>query len=144
MLTKFQYVLKLIRPHHYVKNLFIFLPIFFAAKITDFSLLSDVIIAFISFSLIASSIYTLNDYCDIEQDRQHEKKKNRPLVKGVISKQEAIFIMTVLLLIGLVPISLLSFEATLVLVFYIVMNVILQNLYKLIMKDRVIETLLKK
>ncbi len=63
------------RIHQYVKNLFIFLPLFFAMKITDTGLLSSAFIAFIAFSLTASAIYTLNDYHDIEEDRQHPKRK---------------------------------------------------------------------
>ena len=57
--------IKLIRLDQYIKNLFIFLPLFFGIKITDLGLLSNAFIAFIAFSLTASAIYTLNDYHDI-------------------------------------------------------------------------------
>ena len=79
-------IIKLMRPHQYIKNLFIFLPLFFALKITDTALLTNAIIAFIAFSLTASAIYTLNDYHDIEEDRQHPKKKDRPLASGEFAK----------------------------------------------------------
>jgi len=93
-------IIKLMRLHQYIKNLFIFLPLFFAMKITDIGLLSNAFIAFIAFSLTASAIYTLNDYHDIEEDRQHPKKKDRPLASGAISKSQAIIIMSVLFVSG--------------------------------------------
>ena len=111
------------RPHQYIKNLFIFLPLFFALKITDPALLTNAIIAFIAFSLTASSIYTLNDYHDIEEDRQHPKKKNRPLASGEISKSQAIVIMAVLGIAGFSLMALLSVKAVGIMAAYVVMNI---------------------
>jgi 4-hydroxybenzoate polyprenyltransferase len=111
------------RPHQYIKNLFIFLPLFFALKITDTELLSNAFIAFIAFSLTASAIYTLNDYHDIEEDRHHPKKKDRPLAFGAISKSQAIIIMSVLFLLGFALMAALSLKATVILVAYVVMNI---------------------
>jgi len=91
----------LLRPHQYVKNLFIFIPIFFSGQILDFHLLLRALIAFGAFSLIASSVYIFNDYHDVEVDRQHPEKKHRPLAKGKISKRLAIYLMFILLLSGL-------------------------------------------
>ena len=120
---KLELIIKLMRIHQYAKNLFIFFPLFFAIKITDIGLLSNVFIAFIAFSLTASAIYTLNDYCDIEEDRQHYKKKDRPLASGAISKSQAIIIMSVLFVLGFTLMALLSFKAAGVLALYIVMNI---------------------
>jgi 4-hydroxybenzoate polyprenyltransferase len=50
-------IIKMMRPHQYVKNLFIFLPMFFAAQFTQQSLLFNAIIAFIAFSVTASGLY---------------------------------------------------------------------------------------
>jgi len=111
------------RPHQYIKNLFIFLPLFFAIKITNIELLFNSIIAFVSFSLIASAIYTLNDYHDIEEDKQHSKKKNRPLASEEISKIEAIGIMVTLFTIGTSLMLWLSLEGTAILVGYVIMNI---------------------
>ena len=116
-------IIKLMRPHQYVKNLFIFLPLFFALKITDMALLTNTFIAFIAFSLTASAIYTLNDYHDIEEDKQHPKKKNRPLASGEISKSQAIIIMSVLALAGFILMSFLSLNATAILIAYVLMNI---------------------
>jgi 4-hydroxybenzoate polyprenyltransferase len=111
------------RPHQYVKNLFIFLPIFFALKITDVDLLIQAFIAFIAFSLTASAIYTLNDYHDIEEDREHPKKKSRPLASGAISKKQAVGIMAILSLAGFALMFSLSLQAGAILATYVVMNI---------------------
>jgi decaprenyl-phosphate phosphoribosyltransferase len=116
-------IIKLIRLHQYIKNLFIFLPLFFAMKITDTELLSNAFIAFIAFSLTASAIYILNDYHDIEEDRQHPKKKSRPLASGAISKYQAIIIMSVLFVSGFSLMVLLSFKAASVLAVYVAINI---------------------
>ena len=116
-------LLKLMRPHQYIKNLFIFLPLFFALKITDTSLLFNAFIAFIAFSLTASAIYTLNDYQDIEDDKQHPTKKNRPLASGAISKSQAMIIMSVLFILGFILMSILSFHAVGILTAYVVINI---------------------
>ena len=115
--------IKLMRPHQYIKNLFIFLPLFFALKITDISLLLDAFIAFVVFSLAASAIYTFNDYHDIEEDRQHPKKKTRPLASGDISKSQAVMLMGILGIISFTVIAFLSLKATGVLAVYVIMNI---------------------
>jgi decaprenyl-phosphate phosphoribosyltransferase len=111
------------RPHQYIKNLFIFLPLFFALKITDTELLTNALIAFIAFSLTASAIYTLNDYHDIEEDKKHPRKKNRPLASGSISKIQAIGIMLVLFISGFFLMSLSSFQSVGILTAYVIMNI---------------------
>ena len=111
------------RTHHYVKNIFIFLPLFFALKITDTELLLNAFFAFISFSVAASSVYILNDYLDIEEDRQHPKKKSRPLASGDISKPQAIVLMFVLSILSFSLMLSLSLTATYILSSYILMNI---------------------
>jgi 4-hydroxybenzoate polyprenyltransferase len=111
------------RPHQYVKNIFIFLPIFFAMKISDMSALTHAFIAFIAFSLVSSSIYVLNDYFDIEADKLHPKKRNRPLASGAISKNQARKIMAILFGIGMLLILTISLKGALILLFYALMNI---------------------
>ena len=89
--------LKLLRVEQWVKNLFVFLPLFFSGNITHYDLLLKSIFAFIIFSLVASSIYIINDYSDIESDRKHPEKKDRPLASGAISKSTAKIILVILL-----------------------------------------------
>jgi len=116
-------LIKLIRPHQYIKNLFIFLPLFFALQIGNVDLLVKALLAFIAFSLTASAIYILNDYHDIEEDRQHPKKRKRPLASGEITKAQARVIMAVLALVGFSLMATLSLDAVGILIAYIVMNI---------------------
>ena len=94
--------LKLLRVEQWVKNLFVFLPVFFSGKIMDTDLFSKSCVAFIVFSLTASCIYILNDYMDIELDKRHPEKRNRPLASGAIGKKTAIgiFVLLIILAVG--------------------------------------------
>ncbi|MBF0203417.1 MAG: UbiA prenyltransferase family protein [Desulfamplus sp.] len=121
---KISAIIQLMRPHQYIKNLFIFLPLFFALKITDTELLINATIAFIAFSLAASSMYTLNDYHDIEEDKHHPKKKNRPLASGTISKVQAIAIMTFLSIASFAIIVPLSVKASAIIATYVIINIL--------------------
>jgi len=116
-------ILILIRPHQYIKNFFIFLPLFFAAKIAEIYLLTNAAIAFVAFSLAASAIYVFNDYIDIKDDRRHSKKKHRPLASGAISKFQATIIIALCLLIGSALMVSVSPKATGVLSAYVIMNI---------------------
>ena len=89
--------LKLLRVEQWVKNLFVFIPLFFSGKIFETTQLFETIFSFIIFSFTASSIYVINDYSDIESDRAHPEKCRRPLASGEISVGRA-----KLVLVGLV------------------------------------------
>lgn len=116
-------IIKLMRPHQYIKNCFIFLPLFFAAQITNTALLLNAVVAFLAFSLTASAIYVLNDYHDVEDDRRHPEKKNRPLATGVITKAQALIIMVLLLVAGTALMASVSFTAMAILLAYVTMNI---------------------
>lgn len=88
-------MLNLLRIHHYIKNLFIFAPLFFTFTFS-LTFFIKIIVAFILFSLIASSIYVFNDLMDIEEDKCHPVKKYRPLACGKVSKINAKIIFIVL------------------------------------------------
>lgn len=96
--------LQLLRVEQWVKNLFVFAPLFFSGNVTNYDLLAESIFAFVIFSLIASSVYIINDYSDIESDRKHPEKKDRPLASGTISKSTAIIILLILLMLCIVGI----------------------------------------
>ncbi len=85
-LVKVPAIFRLIRVQQWVKNLFLFLPIFFAGQLfNNVNNLFQLCLGFLSFSFIASSIYIINDYQDIEEDRKHPVKKTRPLASGEVS-----------------------------------------------------------
>ena len=83
-LSKIKDVLRLLRVVQWVKNGFVFLPLFFNKQILQFDSLHTCALAFFSFCLISSSIYCLNDLVDCEADRRHPRKKNRPIASGRI------------------------------------------------------------
>ena len=116
-------LLKLIRPHQYIKNLFIFMPLFFAGQIQNAELLTRALIAFLAFSLAASAVYVLNDFLDIEEDRKHPSKRHRPLASGAVSKGVALFLMGVLVVLAATIMAYLSTDALVVMTLYIVMNI---------------------
>ena len=76
---------KLARPHQYVKNAFVFLPLFFGWKLTDPAALRSACLAFAAFCLAASAVYVVNDLKDVEEDRAHPTKRNRPLASGALA-----------------------------------------------------------
>ena len=85
---------KFFRIEQWIKNLLLFVPIFAAHKLLSMDALLPLFPAFLSFSLCASAGYILNDLSDLESDRQHPHKCNRPLAAGVISVKYALFLVT--------------------------------------------------
>ena len=75
---------RVLRPHQWLKNALVFLPLL-AAHRFDGKTLFDAGLAFISFSLVASSVYVLNDLVDLEADRAHPRKRHRPFASGAIA-----------------------------------------------------------
>lgn len=93
--------LRLLRVKHYIKNLLIFIPIFFAKDVFNLSMLVPAFIGFLAFSFTASAVYIINDIKDVEKDRLHPTKQYRPIACGDISKNTAIFILFILLIVSL-------------------------------------------
>jgi len=87
--AKLRGLVRLARPHQYLKNLFVFLPLFFGWKLSDPSAVWGTIKAFAAFCLAASAVYVFNDLRDAPQDREHPVKKNRPIAAGLVSNGEA-------------------------------------------------------
>ena len=117
----------LLRPQQWLKNGFIFIPLFFDHKLTDWYCLCSAILAFFAYSFAASAIYCLNDLIDVEADRKHPKKCKRPIAAGVISKAQAILLVALCLGIAFAIASLLDSYAQWkvmgILGVYIVMNI---------------------
>lgn len=82
-------IIKLIRPSHWVKNAFIFMPIFFGNELFNLHLLFNSIVVFFAFSFAASSIYCFNDIMDVEDDKRHPVKCARPIACNAISIKTA-------------------------------------------------------
>jgi len=93
--------LRLMRPHHYVKNLFILLPLFFGHHLLDPERWLIALNAFAAFSLTASAVYILNDWNDAADDRRHPEKRHRPLAAGTVTPVAAGIQSGLLLIFGL-------------------------------------------
>lgn len=81
---------KAARPHQWSKNLLLFVPIVAALELFQVPVLASVLLAFVSFSLIASATYMVNDLLDIDSDRAHPRKKKRPFASGDLSISNAV------------------------------------------------------
>jgi decaprenyl-phosphate phosphoribosyltransferase len=114
----------LIRPHQYIKNIFVLLPLFFSAQITNTDQFLNGLIAFAAFSLSASAVYIFNDYRDIKDDRKHPKKKNRPLASGLVGKNRAIFLMLFLLVAGFSLMATVSIKSLIIIIIYVFLNIL--------------------
>ena len=90
------------RPHQWVKNLFIFAPLLFGRRLTDPAAVGAALLAFASFCLMASSIYIFNDWVDAEEDRAHPEKSKRPISSGELSVPAALSASAVLSLTALI------------------------------------------
>ena len=119
--TPLPYIM-LMRPHHWIKNLFLFLPLFFAGDIFNVHDLLNTGIGFLAFSFVASSIYIINDYKDVEADKKHPEKCNRPLASGSVSKSTAIILFIGCLLAGASLSVLLMPKFIFILALYFIIN----------------------
>lgn len=99
-MSKLRNYLKLIRVHHYIKNMLIFLPIIFSSNLFNLNILFKTILGFISFSFIASVIYVINDIVDVEKDKLHNVKCKRPFPSGAVSIAEGKVIIVLLFVIA--------------------------------------------
>ena len=88
--------LKLLRPKEWAKNLFLYIPLFFAGEIFNWLKVFHVFEGFVAFCCIASSIYVINDYADKEDDKKHPLKRNRPIASGAVSTGAALAIFAIL------------------------------------------------
>lgn len=114
---------KLFRTQQYVKNLIVFFPLFFAGKILELALFKQVLLSFLAFCLCASTVYIFNDSRDMEQDREHPKKKFRPLASGTINVSKALWVGASLFVIGILIAYQVSFELVKLLSVYLLINI---------------------
>ncbi len=126
--------MRLIRPKHWVKNLFLFLPLLFGLQMLAPKSLLNASIAFVSFCFAASSMYVFNDIMDLQGDRFHPIKKHRPLPSGRINVTTAYLTSIILMLVSLFLGFFVNSGFVLVVVTYMAINI----LYSVYLKDIVI------
>jgi len=123
-------LLKAMRPKQWVKNLLLFAGFAFTANErwrpfspTMWTYLSRAAAAFVLFSLVSSAVYLVNDVLDVENDRQHPTKRNRPIASGALPAWLAVMVSALLIPVCLLGAYLLQPLFALVMAGYLVMQV---------------------
>ena len=91
-------IIKELRIHQWIKNTFVLIPLVFDRQLFLVEPLTRTIIGFLLFCFVSSSVYLINDVMDVEADRLHPKKKNRPIASGELPIPLAITIATILVI----------------------------------------------
>lgn len=117
-------IIDLLRIPQWIKNLFIFIPAFFAERATDWQVEGNLLVSFLAFSMLASCVYIINDYADIEKDKKHPTKKSRPLAAGKISPQQALLMLGLLFGCSIVLAYLINKDLLIVMLSYLLMNIL--------------------
>jgi 4-hydroxybenzoate polyprenyltransferase len=89
--------LRELRLYQWIKNILVFVPLLAAHRIDDPILLTQAVLAFVAFGLCASSVYVLNDLLDLQDDRRHPQKRQRPLAAGDLSLLSGLRLIPILL-----------------------------------------------
>ena len=119
-------ILRLTRHKQWIKNMFVFIPLFFGGELFDLHSVWLAVLTFFAFSLVASSIYCYNDIVDVDADRHHPVKCLRPIASGEVSIRLGYILMTLTFCLGMGVLLLLPPEVMspvmAVIVFYYVLN----------------------
>ena len=119
-------ILRLIRPKQWIKNMFVFIPMFFAGELFDLHSLCLCAVTFLAYSFMASSIYCYNDIVDADADRRHPVKCHRPVASGAVSVRLAYTLMALMAVLSVAVVLLLPPEVLAnvlaVVLFYYLLN----------------------
>lgn len=121
-------ILKLIRPHQWLKNVFVLMPMFFGGSLLDPEDIRASLLTFLAYSFVASSVYCFNDINDVEADRRHPVKCKRPLASGAVSMGTAWMLMALMFVLAALMTALLGDRGHIlkvggVLLFYYILNI---------------------
>jgi len=115
--------LSLLRPRQWIKNTFVFLPLFFVGGLASLGNLASTFLTFVAFCLTASGVYIFNDLMDVEEDRIHPVKKERPIAAGRVSRRAAYLLMAgIWMVVLLLCVFCLSFSLDLLFFAYVLLN----------------------
>jgi 4-hydroxybenzoate polyprenyltransferase len=132
--TLFRAFVSAIRVHQWVKNLLIFVPILTSHRFLHADLLLQAVIAFFAMSLCASSVYVVNDLADIDADREHPSKRQRPLASGRLPIPAALLAAPALFGLGVALSLFLAPTATAILCLYTLVS----TLYTFLLKKKLL------
>ena len=119
-------LIRLIRPHQWVKNLVVLLPVFFGGALLHIESVYAGLVTALCFSFAASSIYCLNDIVDVDDDRRHPVKCHRPMASGAISIPQGYTLMFLMFVLSMLSTFLLrqsQLETACVILFYWLLNI---------------------
>lgn len=116
------HLFKAVRPHHWAKNLLIFLPAIMSHLIFDPIVLKNAILAFFSFSFVASTGYLINDIIDFNSDKKNEYKAKRPLASGTVSKNIYLVLAVCLFVAAIILSFAISRDFLMILLIYFVLS----------------------
>lgn len=116
--------LRLFRPAHWIKNLFVLGPLLFSGRAFDSQALTHALEAFVAFCLVSSGVYAINDVMDREADRVHPIKRERPVAAGRIAPRAAVFGGLTLVIAGLAVASLVNRAVVLFIALYVAINIL--------------------
>jgi 4-hydroxybenzoate polyprenyltransferase len=94
-------IIKTMRPKQWPKNGAVFAALIFDRQLTNLTSLLHTAVGFVIFCMISSSVYIINDLADVEADRQHPQKKNRPIASGILPPSIAIVVAIALILVSI-------------------------------------------
>ena len=117
-------IIKTLKVNHYIKNIIVFIPIMFSLNVKNLHLWMNSLLIFIAFCLISSAVYIMNDIIDIEKDKLHPIKCNRPIASGKISKKRALSLMLLLIFCSFTILGQLNMLCLCMVLTYFVLNVL--------------------
>ncbi len=120
----FTAILKTMRPKQWAKNVFLFVGLIFDRKLTNPEAIFHTILGAILFSLIASVVYIVNDIADVEADRQHPKKRTRPIAAGTLPISVAWVVALIIVLIAFPAAYFLSPGFAVIAIIYLLLNLV--------------------
>ncbi len=115
---------QLLKADHWIKNLYLFAPLFFSGQFTGTEVLIHVLLGLLYFCLSSSLIYIINDLVDAEKDRQHPVKKIRPIASGAVSKKAALSVIAILIAILVAGAMLFKPAFIIIVCIYILVNLV--------------------
>lgn len=117
-------LLKAIRVKSYIKNIFVFTAVFFSNNLSNINIYKNALLAFVAFCFISSAVYLFNDIRDVEKDRLHAIKKDRPIAKGDMSIGVAWVLSCIFFILAIVTSWLVSINCTIIIIIYLAINLL--------------------
>lgn len=130
MINHAYYILKLLRPRQWIKNLALFAGITFAGQFFSGNFFVQVVQGVIAFCLLSSSTYIFNDLVDIQKDRLHPFKRLRPIASGKVAVPEAIFILIVIFTLALFASFSINWVFGLIGILYVILQILYSTVFK--------------